>query len=1495
MNVILRVYWGSRLVEKELTETKSLTLGSGRTDTLCMTDCGLEKKHISFSRDGGSWKWNAVKPVRCRGSQALSGTMEAGEVLVIDPARQVAVTVIEQDHDDSHTVDLSETSKVRIGRSQECDVVIGSPQVSGKHLLLRREGASWVACDQKSANGTYLNGTAIREKTLSSGDVLDMGPCRVIFTGGALNVIFRGSVKNNLTGKQVSRTARSKDEEYPWLFHRSPRLLEDIPQETVEIHNAPSIGSRPSIRWGSVIVPPLVSLGVMGAVAIAMGGNPQSLLYSAPMSLVGIIMSIINYRSQCKDYEKKEQEQQKKYREYLARQAQTLEHLNREQLRILNSSHPDTRECLSIARQLARRLWERRPEDADFMQLRVGQGEIASCATIETPRADPFGEKDAQAAQSEELINRYRSLEKAPITCSLGTVPTCGVIGERRACINVARNMIVQAATHHSYDELRIVLLCSKEELPQWSFMKWLPHVFSDDRNQRYIADNPAAAKRLLTGLQETLSHRAGEQEEQYGRAVPHYLFICADKSALHMHPINRFLTSNDPRIGVSALFLYNDLHALPKECMQVLEMKGSKGVSYLIGNAAQRTAFTADTLTCEQCDGFARALAPVRVESDDARGSLPTTVSFLQGYGVKQPRELAQPDHWASACPERSMAVPIGVRANGEPFYFDIHEKQYGPHGLVAGMTGSGKSEMVQSWILSMALAFPPEAVSFVLIDFKGTGLLLPFRSLPHLAGSISNLDTNISRNLLALENELVRRQALLDQAGVSNISAYLKLYRQGKVSEPMSYLFLVIDEFAEFKLQFPDFMQVVNRVFAIGRTLGVHILLLTQKPGSVVDDKMNANTRFRWCLKVASSADSREMLQHTDAARITNPGRAYVQVGEDELYEQIQTYWSGAPYDPLGVNAARCARKLAVVDLYGNRRTFEPERTTGFRAEKNEIDAIVEYLDSYTRTHQIPRAKNVWTSKLSDTVDLSQLLHVAFDGERWGSTQGFAPAVGMLDDPSSQSQYPLRLNLPEEGHTVIYGAPGAGKTTFLHTFIMSSALSYSPEDVQIYLLDFGGGSLNLFRDLPHVGGVACDHEQERIFKTCKLLTEELERRKAEFSARGLVSIDAYREDSGKKLPYILAVVDNFGPMLNLYPDLSDFFQQLTREGGSYGMYLVATANAETAVTYRIAQNLKGGIALRMPDKHDYQSIVGSTGGLEPENLPGRGLVPGKPPKEFQTALPAAGENETKRVAQLRTLCARMDEKWQGIRPRKIPVMPQHIRAEDYTTAGLLAGLDVQTVEPVELDILQRQFLLISGLGGAEGKTVLQALTQQLDRYISKAGIAIYEPGQRILTEQQENAGAYFTDGDSFDRYVASLMPVLQERKEAADRGDDSFLAGQKPICIVISDLKRCFDAVSNDTVRRLANIVNLGKGLGVQLVVLAVAGDREELYHSGDMFTINLTGKADVILTEGCFRDHGTFASQLDYVQANEALNPGEAWLLRSGVACRIRYTEG
>lgn len=280
-----------------------------------------------------------------------------------------------------------------------------------------------------------------------------------------------------------------------------------------------------------------------------------------------------------------------------------------------------------------------------------------------------------------------------------------------------------------------------------------------------------------------------------------------------------------------------------------------------------------------------------------------------------------------------------------------------------------------------------------------------------------------------------------------------------------------------------------------------------------------MMANTRFRWCLKVASSADSRDMLHHPDAAKITNPGRVFIQVGEDEVYEEVQSFWSGAPYNPYRDLSMQRETKVSEVDLYGNRLCYEPEKTTGYRSEKNEIDAVVEYIDDYCRKNQVPRARSIWTSKLPEQLHLKDVLQIAFDGEKWSEAEkGLRVTVGLVDDPRSQSQYPFYFNLSEEGHTAIYGAPGSGKTTLLHTVAMSIALSYPPDAVHIYMMDFGGGSLNLFRDIPHVGGVAVAGDDERMLKLGDILTVELKKRRKEIASLGLVSASSYREATGRR-----------------------------------------------------------------------------------------------------------------------------------------------------------------------------------------------------------------------------------------------------------------------------------------------------------------------------------------------------------------------------------------
>ena len=1482
MSYLLRVYTGNMLVEHELELNRSYHAGGSSDEGLILPGIGMS---FTIETDGKSWRGNS-RDKRYRSAFGGGVDQALQTIVVLDAEKKIAVTVYQSGPANSHSIDISNEDSISIGRSSSCDIVLKDHQVSGQHLKLFRKGDKWAFEDNGSSNGTYLNKTKAREGLLDTGDVLTIGFCRLIIANSTLTIVAPCSIFSNLIHSRRLQGVTSPEAPYPYLFKRSPRLREKIPNDTFDLQAPPSIGGKPTISWLNVLLPPILTVGVMLTICFFVTNTMTMLYFSAPMTIIGVLMSVIRYRGEKKMYLATQQLRLEKYDAYLDEQTAKIERCIQEQRRVLTEDAPSVQQCVHLAEGPDRKLWDRRVKDADFLSLRLGTGAVPAAITIKCARKVLSLEEDALADRPAQITDKYSQVPDCPINIDFGKYPTCGIIGERQACITLGKNLIIQATAHHSYDDLRIVVLCDKGETDEWSFCRWLPHLFDDTRSQRFVANSQAQQKKLLDSLEEILSQRWTEISEEQGEVHasatrPFYLFICASLM-VSSHRAMRYLTANDPRLGVGAIFLFDRIEDLPKESFYIVDLSAKPYQVYEREFASHKQSFSLDYLVPDQYEMYARLMAPLRIDDGGGKAVLPTSISFLQGYHAQRPQMLGLEKYWQNAMPEQGMAVPIGVRETGEPFLFDIHEKHYGPHGLVAGMTGSGKSEMVQSWILSMAVHFPPEAVSFVLIDFKGTGLLLPLKNLPHLAGCISDLDTSIGRNLIALENELTRRKALLDQHQVSNISAYLKLLRRGQATEPLPYLFLVIDEFAEFKLRFPDFMEVVNRIFAIGRTLGVHIILLTQKPASVVDDKMMANTRFRWCLKVASSADSRDMLHHPDAAKITNPGRAFVQVGEDEVYEEIQSFWSGAPYNPYRDLSLRRETRVSIVDLQGNRQCYEPEKTTGYRSEKNEIDAVVEYIDDYCRKNQIPRARAIWTSKLPEQLQLRDLLQIAFDGEKWSKTeQGLRVTVGLLDDPRSQSQYPFYFNLSEEGHTAIYGAPGAGKTTLLHTVAMSIALTYPPDAIHIYMMDFGGGSLNLFQAIPHVGGIAVAGDDERMLKLADMLSSELKSRKKEIASLGLVSAASYREATGKEMPYIVLLLDNFVPVLEMYPGLEGVLQSIVREGASCDIYIVMTTGGPNTIPYRISQNIKASVALHMADSMDYAGIVGKTNGLAPENHPGRGLARGNPPLEFQVALPAVGRSETERTASIRAMARLMTEKWNGDRAGAIPVMPEQVRASDYPCNEMFLGLTCQDIRPATVDMRTHPFLLISQ-GGADNHVMALIIRQVLEKLEPKTIVLSGSiPGLEIPVTQE------------MDIALKELMPELQRRKDALT---ESGLEAEKYpyIAVLIPDLKATFEKVTNESMKRLNSIVVLGERLNVVLVVQGQAEDINRFYNAGETFTNSFVRQAVSLLMGGKSSVHSVLPVNLPLSEQNVLLNEGQGYLIRDKETLKIKVLQ-
>lgn len=1478
METVIRVYDGDSVRELSTAGKARIRIGNaGKALDYCFASRSADSRILlDFECTPQGWAVKCSGPVFLSGSRVTRQALAAGQVFLIDKAARRAVEIAQSGAADAVEIPLAEEEALLIGRSENCGLQICDPRVSGGHAKLYTQNGVLRLCDINSTNGTFLNGRRITDEPVQSGDVIQIGDCRLQYAGGKL--LLTAGAEKAVLHLLPKETGRGRD--FDPLFQRSPRLLENLDEAEVEIEPAPQIGQKPEINWLTVLLPPLLMAAVMTASALFLSGSAAML--SGVMMLVSVLTSILNYQSQKKKYQSMVLLRREKYREYLAARRGEIQALNAQRLDALHRIHPDVQRCMQMALAKNRRLWERRPQDADFLSLRVGTGTAASPVRIKTPRLGVLLQEDEFTRMPEALKRELAQLEDAPVLCELAAYGSCGVIGNADAAARVVKNMLVSAAALHCYDELKLITICSERQQSAWDWLKWLPHSFSESRQERYIAANRAQLKRLSLLLDDTLRARTQEAGEaaRHGRTpLPFLLFVVTEPQLVENSTIGGMLANTGRATGTACIFLAPDIGRLPPSTRIIIEAQPSgAGAVYLRDDAARRQAFRAEAADAGLYERFARTLAPLQVPEQSAQSLLPACVSFLEGYGVKRPEELAAAERWANARCHRTMAVPIGIRANGEPFYFDIHEKKHGPHGIVAGMTGSGKSEMVQSWILSMSLQFPPEDVAFVLIDFKGTGLIQPFLRLPHLAGTISDLDKNIGRNLIALESEIERRKALLDRAGVNNCISYKALYSQGKAPEPLPFLFVVIDEFAEFKVNFPSFMAVIDSIFRTGRTLGIYILLLTQKPAGVVNEEMQANNRFRWCLKVASAADSREMLKHSDAVKITNPGRAYIQVGDDEVYEPVQSFWSGAPYEADRKKPASAAPRVSIVDLTGGRNLYTPDRnmTVGPGVRPKEIDRIVRMLAETAQARPNCAARQIWRPRLAPQLELRSVLPA--------EPSPLSVCVGLVDNPAGQSQYPLCLNLESDGHTVLVGAAGSGKTTFLQTAMMSVCATKTPQEAVIYAMDFGSWSLRAFERFPQVGAVASGVEAEKIERIARLLGAELLERKKSFAALGVGNIAAYNETAPRKKPHILLVIDNFQPVLAQYPHLEEFFLSIASDGASLGIcYLVSCPNLR-ALGYRMTQYFKTRLALQTVDRSEYAEVIGKTDGLEPEALPGRGLCRQERTLEFQTALPVPGATEAARAAEIARLAALAGESWHGEAAPKIVTMPEQIGPDTLPADRIALGLSYDTVSPVTLDFAgQAHCCVISGTLDADKTGLLAALMAQfIEKYAAQAYVFCgAQAAARFPAAAQTLASA-----GEFDSLLESLVPELEQRAAGAAGAQKQ---DWPAILIAIDDFRHCFEEMSQSSARRLQAIVRRAGGLRV--FVLAAAGSDElaRLVSQGEPIS-ELLCKMPAVLLGGSYREHGAFRSAKQ-PDSTERLEKGDGYLNEAAAVTRFK----
>ncbi|MBP3441244.1 MAG: type VII secretion protein EssC [Clostridia bacterium] len=1164
-----------------------------------------------------------------------------------------------------------------IGRASSNDICYSNQVVSSKHATLSCRSGKWHITDSTSANGTFVNGRRVTNAALKMGDTIYIMGMRIVI-GKNLIAINNPDEQVSVSGKLhefVNQPVNPIDDEEEYelaekdYFYRSPRFKRDIETAQFKIDSPPSSPISDELPWPLVFGSSL-AMGMMSIATLSnaiVNDNIMSMIMAMSMLFGSLLIPVATKLYEKKRRHKKEELRQRKYREYLNKVAVQINEACQLQQEILNETHVTVQNCESRILNTQRNLWERGLHQNDFLKVRIGNGNGKLDAEISYSERKFTLEDDNLQEELYNLCERDKPLYNIPITYSLFDNFVSGVIGNRRQVIEFAKGMIIQLSALYSYDEVKFVFLYDKEEESDFEFVKWLPHVWDDDNTFRFIATDTNEIKEVSAYFEKVIETRDHINQTDMEDVTPYYIFFSMSKTLGARAEMIKKVLAKKENIHMSVVTFYDELKNLPKECSMVVELCGTYGKLFDKNDISGKVDnFVPDiNLTGNPLD-LSVALANTPLDKAANNFNLPGMITFMELFGVGKVEHLNVLSRWKENDPTKSLEAAVGIDTYGETFMLDLHEKFHGPHGLVAGMTGSGKSEFIITYILSLAVNYHPEEVAFILIDYKGGGMAKSFENLPHTAGIITNLDGSaIKRSLVSIESELKRRQAIFAEAskkiGVSNIDIYKyqKLYREGTVSEPLQHLFIISDEFAELKTQQPEFMTQLVSAARIGRSLGVHLILATQKPSGVVDDQIWSNSRFRVCLKVQEKADSMDMLKRADAAELTQTGRFYLQVGYNELFELGQSAWSGATYHPSDRVVKERDNSIVVIDTNGHPiKQVRLDRQRSFaNSSKKQLDAITSYIRSIADDEGI-RIKPLWLEPLPELILLDELR------KKYRTTSEkfvLNPVIGEYDDPAHQSQSVLRLPISQEGNTVIYGVSGSGKTTFLNSMICSLMLEHSPEEVNIYILDFASETLKAFAKAPHVGDVIFSYEAEKVSNLFKMLQAEAERRKKLFTDFGGDYV-SYIMSSGNTLPSIVVAINNFAAFTEIYEEKEEAVAFLSREGTKYGIYFVLTAPGTNSVRFRLLQNFKQLLVLQLNDETDYSTVVGKTEGLYPSKFKGRGLVKRDALYEFQLARLTKDEAP---FAFITNLCKAISAKWKGVSAKKVPILPDEVNTE--------------------------------------------------------------------------------------------------------------------------------------------------------------------------------------------------------------------------------------
>lgn len=1273
--------------------------------------------------------------------------------------------------DAGKNIDLSSGTSI-IGRDRDCDVRLSDPLVSKRHAKLIVTDVAEVV-DDNSANGVELDGEAVQRALVPSARTIRLGDTElqvVVHSTAAARAVGGGSAIE---------------------FNRSPRLDPRFEGLKLKAPEPPDRPSPPRFQLATLVAPLL-----MGLVLFVVTRNILSVLFIALSPFMTVGMYIENRRQTKKALEQMRVDYRTSLRD-LAVQLQYAAEMERTGRR---REHPAVEEVVAATHNLGPLLWTRRPEHTTFAQVRHGLGTQASRTTVEMPERN--NTLPELWKELHDIVGEFATIERVPVVVDLRTCGNVGVAGPAVQAHPLATALLAQFVGLHSPAELVIGAITSPSSVGKWEWLKWLPHSGSEHSPLagEHLVTTDRQAGLLVAELEELVSERGADRGSEAPPPLPAVLIVVEDDAGFDRARLVQ-VAERGPAAGVHLLWAAPSVERLPAACRSFIAVDPATGAGHsgFVPTGERVDDVELEPLGEADAASFAAALSPVSDAGAllEDQSDLPRSVGFLSLTGsgfADSPSEIIEQWMGHNSVPQpdaprlkrdNTLRALVG-QSSSDRYYLDLRAN--GPHALVGGTTGAGKSEFLQSWILGMAAAHSSARVNFLFVDYKGGAAFADCVNLPHCVGLVTDLSPHLVRRaLLSLRAELTRREHILNRKRAKDL---LELERRRDPETPPS-LVIIVDEFAALVGEVPEFVDGVVDVAQRGRSLGLHLVLATQRPAGVIKDNLRANTNLRVALRMADEDDSTDVVGDPVAGTFDPaiPGRAIAKTGPGRLVGFQAAYVGGHTSDEPP------APSIDVNEMpFGIGIRWDPPSDADERPAPDgppDIKRIVDNVIAADEQLSLARPVRPWLPDLARTFQLEELPSPRSDAHL---------VYGVIDRPKEQAQPVIGFRPDDEGHMAVYGTGGAGKSGFLRTLAISAGVaSARGGPCHVYGLDFGARGLAMLEPLPHVGSIINGDDQERTARLVNMLRQTVDERAERYGQVNASTIVEYRRAADRpEEPRVLLLLDNFTAFRNQYElgragNPYDVLESIIADGRAVGVHLIATADKSNALTAGYRSAIQRELVLRLTTEADLLMLGVKPDVFSDETPAGRGFVDGD---EVQVAIIKGDPNVANQAREIGRL-ARSFER-QGVSPapeiaRLAEVIP--FSSVHQQPGEPVLGVWDETLAPLTFD--PTGLFLVSGPPRSGKTATVVSMLRSLE--------VVDRPGPRVLFCPSRSDLVAARHWDRVVSDPAEMSEVATELTEKLQQQDSSIEGG----VIVIQAIGEIVGSVADDAVNGLLRAV--------------------------------------------------------------------------------------